>query len=321
MCLLSYFKIILIIISHTVPRVYIHFPSSSLSMSSTISKSINVNSISLFYREAGPRDAPTIVLLHGFPSSSHQYRHLIPLLGSSYHILAPDLPGFGFTSVPAPLNYKYTFANLTTTLITFLDTLSISSFAVYIFDYGAPIALRLALQRPTAITALITQNGNAYLDGLGAFWAPLQALWASHDSAARAALGAQILTAEATKAQYTDGVPPALAAGIQPESYHLDYALLSRPGNAEIQLDLLENYAVNVALYPRFQAYLRASQVPVLAVWGRNDAIFVPAGAEAYRRDVPDAEVHFVESGHFALETHGREISGMILEFLKRKGF
>jgi pimeloyl-ACP methyl ester carboxylesterase len=229
--------------------------------------------------------------------------------------VAPDLPGFGFTEVPAERRYTYTFAALSSTIGAFLDALEIKSFTVYIFDYGAPVALRLALERPTAITAIISQNGNAYEEGLGEAWAPIRKYWASGSAADRAAVGAAILNFETTKWQYTNGSRSPDA--IEPESYTLDWALLERAGNADIQLDLFKDYANNVTLYPRFQEYFRKSQVPLLAVWGKHDPFFIPPGAEAYKRDLPKAEVVFLDAGHFAGETETAEIAGMILRFLK----
>ncbi|KAJ7114010.1 Alpha/Beta hydrolase protein [Mycena epipterygia] len=289
-------------------------------MSRTTIKSVVVDSgISVFYRTASPPDnaaASTILLLHGFPTSSHQYRHLIPLLAHHYNVVAPDLPGFGFTRVPAERNYTYTFAALTRTIGAFLDALSIKSFAVYIFDYGAPVLLRLALERPDAITAIISQNGNAYTEGLGPAWAPIQKYWASGSAEDRAAVAASILTFDTTKWQYTHGsrAPDA----IEPETYTLDWALMGRPGNFDIQLDLFKDYATNVALYSEFQEYFRKSQVPLLAVWGKNDLFFVPPGAEAFKRDLPNAEVILLDAGHFAEETETAEISGLMLKFLKK---
>ncbi|KAJ6504473.1 Alpha/Beta hydrolase protein [Mycena vulgaris] len=287
-------------------------------MAATAIKSVVVDSgISVFYRTASPANnpaAPTILLLHGFPTSSHQYRHLIPLLAKYYNVVAPDLPGFGFTTVPAERKYTYTFAALSRTIGAFLDALSIESFAVYIFDYGAPVLLRLALERPTAITAIITQNGNAYTEGLGAAWAPIQKYWETGSAEDRAAVAAGVLTFDTTKWQYTHGsrTPDA----IEPESYTLDWALLTRPGNFDIQLDLFKDYQNNVALYPKFQAYFRESQVPLLAVWGKHDAFFIPPGAEAFKRDLPKAEVIFLDAGHFAGETETAEIGRLMLEFL-----
>lgn len=271
----------------------------------------------VFYRQAGPESAPVILLLHGFPSSSHQYRNLIPILAKKYRVLAPDLPGFGFTTVPA--RFEYTFDNLAAVISEFLDKLSITRFSVYIFDYGAPTGLRLALQRPDAVQAIISQNGNAYDEGLGAFWDAVRELWNSNnDPKIRAKLASALLSFEATKWQYEEGTQSSRV--IAPESYHLDYALLQRPGNADIQIDLFWDYRNNLPLYPKFQEYFRQSNVPVLAVWGKNDQIFVPPGAEAFKRDLPKAEVHLLDAGHFAVETETEEIGSLILDFLGRNG-
>jgi pimeloyl-ACP methyl ester carboxylesterase len=289
-------------------------------MAITKVSTINVDGADLFYRSAGSPSSPTILLLHGFPSSSHQYRNLIPLLSKKYHVLAPDFPGYGFTTVPTTRDYRYTFANLATTTLAFLDALHIPRFAVYIFDYGAPVALRMALQRPDAITAIITQNGNAYVDGLGAFWDPFKAYWASGNPQDRAALRDTLLTFDATKWQYHNGSPDPDA--VPPETYHLDQALMERPGNKEVQLDLFKDYATNVPLYPQFQAYFRSSKVPVLAAWGKNDEIFVKAGAEAFRKDVDGErlEVHLLDAPHFALEGREDQFAELILGFLEKHG-
>ncbi|KAJ7765797.1 alpha/beta-hydrolase [Mycena metata] len=276
--------------------------------------------ISVFYRTASPPNvpnAPIVLLLHGYPSSSHQYRHLIPLLAKHYTVIAPDFPGFGFTEVPPARDYKYTFASLTTTLAAFLDALSITSFAVYIFDYGAPVLLRLALQRPNAITAIISQNGNAYEDGLGPSWVPIRAFWAASQgpSEERETVRRNVLSAETTKWKYTHG--SRFPDAIEPESYTLDAALMQRPGNIEIQLDLFKDYENNVKMYPQFQEYFRKSQVPLLAVWGKHDRSFTPEGAEAFKRDLPNAEVVLLDAGHFAGETENEEIAELTLRFLK----
>ncbi|KAI9762160.1 MAG: hypothetical protein M4579_000640 [Chaenotheca gracillima] len=277
--------------------------------------------ISVFYRSSGSPSKPTILLLHGVPSSSHQFRNLIPILATQYHVIAPDFPGFGFTTVPDERKYKYTFDALTTTLSAFVDALKLSQFAVYIFDYGAPVALRLALRRPTAITAIISQSGNAYAEGLGAnFWAPLQKYWASGAAEDREPLRG-LFTLEGTRWQYETGRPESSDFIVPPEAYWLDQALMTmQPGNVDIQLDLLHDYQTNVTLYPEFQAYLRNSKVPVLAVWGKNDQIFVPAGAEAFKKDVDDLELHWLDAGHFALEGNEKKMADYILAFLDRVG-
>ncbi|HLW54265.1 MAG TPA: alpha/beta hydrolase [Candidatus Angelobacter sp.] len=274
-----------------------------------------VDGSKIFYREAGPKTAPTVLLLHGFPTSSHMFRNLIPALADRYHVVAPDLPGFGFSEMPDRKRFRYTFETLARTIEKFTEEIGLERFALYVFDYGAPVGLRLALAHPEKITAIISQNGNAYEEGLSQGWNPIQKYWKDPSAENRAALR-DFLKPEATQWQYLHGVKdPALVA---PESYQLDSALLARPGNDEIQLDLFLDYASNVALYPRFQEYFRTSKVPVLAVWGKSDPFFLPPGAEAFRRDNPGAEVHFYDTGHFALETHAQEIAGAIRDFLGR---
>lgn len=269
----------------------------------------------VFYRENSPNEsAPVFLLLHGFPSSSHQYRELIPLLARKYRVIAPDLPGFGFTK-PAD-GYEYTFQNLAETIGQFLDVLNITKFSVYIFDYGAPVGLRLALARPKAIQAIVTQNGNAYEEGFGDVWGPIQKLWASGGSQTeRDNVANAMLNLDITKFQYLNGTPD--PDSIAPESYTLDYALLSRPGNKDIQLDLFVDYQNNVKKYGEFQEYFRTSQVPLLAIWGKNDVFFIPAGANAFKKDLPHAEVELIDAGHFAVESHTEIIAQKILAFLK----
>jgi pimeloyl-ACP methyl ester carboxylesterase len=279
-------------------------------------RTVTIDGLDIFYREAGPREAPTVLLLHGFPTSSHMFRGLIPHLAGPYHVVAPDLPGFGFSEAPPREQFQYSFANLALTIGAFTEAVGLHRFALYIFDYGAPVGLRLALAHPERITAIISQNGNAYEEGLSEGWNPIQQYWKEPTPQHRAALKS-FLAPEATKWQYTHGV--ADTSRVAPESYTLDAALLARPGNEEIQLDLFLDYASNVALYPTFQAYFRAKHPPVLAVWGRNDPFFLPAGAEAFRRDTPNAEVHLFDTGHFALETHAREIGATIIEFLTKR--
>jgi pimeloyl-ACP methyl ester carboxylesterase len=279
-------------------------------------KTIEVNGLNLFYREAGDPNAATVLLLHGFPTSSHMFRNLIPQLAGEYHVVAPDLPGFGFSEAPAPSGFKYSFANLAKVIEAFTEKIGLKRYAIYIFDYGAPVGLRLALAHPERITAIISQNGNAYEEGLSQGWNPIQKYWNEPNATNRAALR-DFLKPEATKWQYTHGV--ADQALVAPESYTLDSALLARPGNDEIQLDLFLDYASNVALYPKFQEYFRKERPPLLAVWGQNDPFFLPAGAKAFTRDNPNAEVHFFDTGHFALETHAGEIGARILAFLKKR--
>jgi pimeloyl-ACP methyl ester carboxylesterase len=290
-------------------------------MTSTKVSTIIADGVEIFYRHAGSPNSPVLLLLHGFPSSSHMFRNLIPLLSSKYNVIAPDLPGFGFTVVPESRNFKYTFASVTATITSFLDALSIDKFAVYIFDYGAPTAFRLALERPDAITALITQNGNAYVEGLGKdFWAPIQAYWASGASSDREAIRMAALNFETTKWQYTFGSPH--PNSIPPESYYLDAALLARPGNQDVQLDILYDYRTNVELYPSFQKWLKESSVKVLVVWGKNDPIFVKEGAEAFRRDVQEGRlmIEWLDAGHFALETNEVKMAEFIKDFLGKHG-
>ncbi|KAF5392733.1 hypothetical protein D9757_000967 [Collybiopsis confluens] len=280
-------------------------------------RTTKVDGLEIFYREAGSKDAPVVLLLHGFPSSSHQFRDLLTRLAGNYRVIAPDLPGFGFTRVPESRNYQYTFENLTKTVEAFVDDLGLHKYAIYIFDYGAPVGLRLALSRPSAITAIVSQNGNAFEAGLGDFWNVIRVYWV--DPTPENGKNLEFLTKfETTKSQYESG--EAHPERIPPETYHLDQALMDRPGNKDIQLDLFYDYRTNVTLYPAFHEFLREHQPPVLAIWGKNDAIFIPPGAEAFKSVVPKTEVHFVDGGHFALENHLDEISSRIVDFLKRNG-
>jgi pimeloyl-ACP methyl ester carboxylesterase len=275
-----------------------------------------VDGVELFYREAGPKSAPVVLLLHGFPSSSHMFRNLIPALADRYRVIAPDLPGFGFTRVPASARYTYNFANLAETVGKLTDALKLERYAIYVFDYGAPVGYRLALRNPERLAAIISQNGNAYEEGLDQKgWQPVRTYWEKPTPENRNALR-EFFKPAATKWQYTQGTPD--ASLIAPESYTMDQVTLDAPGNAEIQLDLFGDYKSNVALYPKFQELFRTAKPPLLAVWGKNDPFFTPAGAEAYKRDIPGAEVHLLDTGHFALETHGPEIAALIRDFLGR---
>ena len=274
-----------------------------------------VDGTEIFYREAGPKSAPNLLLLHGFPTSSHMFRNLIPALADRYHVIAPDLPGFGFSVAPDRNNFRYTFAHLAEIIGRFTETIGLDRFAIYVFDYGAPVGLRLALAHPERITAIISQNGNAYEEGLSDGWNPIQKYWKDPSAQNRAALR-DFLKPETTKWQYVHGVQDETL--VAPEAYQLDSALLARPGNDEIQLDLFLDYASNVALYPKFQEYFRTKRPPLLAVWGKNDPFFLPPGAEAFKRDIPSAEVHFFDTGHFALETHAEPIAATIRDFLSR---
>jgi len=285
-------------------------------MSATKLSTIEADGIKIFYRSAGPLHAPTVVLLHGFPSSSHMFRNLIPLLATRYRVIAPDLPGFGFTVVPAERNYTYTFANIASTFSAFASALELRRFAIYIFDYGAPTGLRFALQQPDAVAAIVSQNGNAYAEGLGQeFWAPVRKFWDTGATEDRDTLRV-VLELPLTKWQYQNGSPH--PDGIPPEAYHLDQALMDRPGNKEIQLDLLYDYSTNVELYPSFQKYLRDSAVPVLTVWGKGDECFIPPGAEAFARDVKKLETRWLNAGHFALETNEAQMAEWMFEFFEK---
>jgi pimeloyl-ACP methyl ester carboxylesterase len=275
---------------------------------------VEADGVHVFYREAGLANAPVILLLHGFPTSSFQYRELIPRLADRYRVIAPDLPGFGFTEVPAERGYTYSFDALATTIFAFTQALKLKRYAMYVFDYGAPTGFRLALMAPERVTAIVSQNGNAYEQGLGDAWQPIQRYWREptleHRNAIRSGL-----TLEGMRHEYSVGIPdPSL---IEPEGYTLDAALLARPGNVDIQLDLFLDYANNVKLYPKFQEYFRNEKPPLLAVWGKFDPYFIPAGAEAFKKDIPNAIVKFLPTGHFALETHLQEIAIAMREFLK----
>jgi len=279
---------------------------------------VEADGVSVFYREAGAASAPLVLLLHGFPTSSFQYRELIPRLAQRYRVIAPDLPGFGFTQVPAQRKYKYSFDALARTVLAFTEALQLKRYALYVFDYGAPTGFRLAIADPERITAIVSQNGNAYEEGLGDAWGPIRKYWAVPTAGNREVLREKILTFEGTRWQYTEGV--ADPDSVAPESYTLDAALLERPGNKDIQLDLFLDYANNVTLYARFQEYFRKSKPPLLAIWGKNDPFFIPPGAEAFRKDLPNAEVQFLDTGHFALETHIDEIAEAINKFFDANG-
>ena len=273
---------------------------------------IQADGLEVFYREAGPKDGRVLLLLHGFPTSSLQYRELMLLLADKYRVIAPDLPGFGFTNVMSERGYNYNFENLAITIDAFTRALSLDRFALYVFDYGAPTGFRLALKYPEKITGIVTQNGNAYEEGLGDAWAPIQKYWREPTSENRNALRGA-LTLEGIKEQYVTTPHPEL---VKPEGYTLDAALISRPGNLDIQLDLFLDYRNNVKLYPEFQRYFREKQPNTLAVWGRFDPFFIPAGARAFSRDNPHAEIHLIDAGHFALETNVVEVAAHVREFL-----
>jgi pimeloyl-ACP methyl ester carboxylesterase len=279
-------------------------------------RSATVDGVDLFYREAGPADAPVIVLLHGFPTSSHMFRNLIPALAERYRVIAPDYPAFGQSGVPKRGQFNYTFARFAELMDSLLSRVGAKRYALYVQDYGAPVGYRLALRHPERVTALIVQNGNAYEEGLKDFWKPLKAYWASGSEAHRAALRAG-LTPAATKAQYLDGVRE--PSRISPDTWLHDQVLLERPGIDEIMLDLFKDYGSNVALYPQFQAFFRTHRPPTLIVWGKNDIIFPADGAYPYLRDLPDAELHLLDTGHFALEEKGDEIARLTRDFLARR--
>ena len=263
-------------------------------------KMVSIDDVSIFYREAGDPNVPTLLLLHGFPTSSHMYRNLIPALADRYHVVAPDLPGFGFSDAPDRAGFKYTFEHLADVIDRFTEVLGLQRYAIYVFDYGAPVGFRLAMRHPERITGIVSQNGNAYEEGLSDGWNPIQRYWREPTPENRVAL-LDFLKPETTRFQYVHGVPD--ETKVAPESYTLDSALLARPGNAEIQLDLFLDYRSNVAAYGDFQAYFRVHQPPLLATWGKHDPFFVPAGAEAFKRDLPNADIRFYDTGHFALET------------------
>jgi pimeloyl-ACP methyl ester carboxylesterase len=291
--------------------------SSRMSSGLTSIHKVEADGSRVFYRAAGDPAGPVVLLLHGFPASSFMFRELIPRLAIHYRVIAPDLPGFGFTDVPAERKYTYSFDALAKTIEAFTQALKIKQYAIYVFDYGAPTGFRLAMAHPERVTAIVSQNGNAYEEGLSAGWNPIQKYWKEPTAQNRTAL-LDFLTPEATKWQYTHGVSD--PESVPPESYTLDAALLQRPGNKDIQLDLFLDYASNVRLYPKFQEYFRKSKPPLLAIWGKNDPFFLPPGAEAFRKDLPNAKVQFLDTGHFAIETHVVDIATAMKEFLTANG-
>jgi pimeloyl-ACP methyl ester carboxylesterase len=276
-------------------------------------RKVDVDGINVFYREAGPKEAPAILLLHGFPTAGHMSRDLIPQLADRFRVVAPDLPAFGQSDMPARGTFAYTFENIANVIDRFTEVIGLSRFAMYVFDYGAPVGFRLAVRHPDRRTAIISQNGNAYEEGLSDGWNPIRAYWQEPSQANREALRS-FLAPDTTRWQYTHGVPDVTA--VSPDGYSLDNFYLARPGAGEIQLDLLGDYKSNVAAYPTFQNYFRTRKPRFLAVWGKNDPFFLPQGAEAFRRDIPSATVHFFDTGHFALETHAKEIGVLIRDFL-----
>ena len=285
-------------------------------MSRVSYKTVEVSGIRIFYREARNAGAPKLLLLHGFPSASHMFRELLPLVAKRFDVIAPDLPGFGQSGMPEREKFLYTFENIARVIERFTEIVGFDRFALYVFDYGAPTGFRMAVRHPERITAIISQNGNAYEEGLSDGWTPIRAYWEDASQANRNALRA-FLAPETTAWQYTHGVPdPAI---VSPDGQNLDNYYLARPGAAEIQLDLLGDYKSNIALYPSFQRYFRTHKPPFLAVWGKNDPFFLPSGAEAFKRDIPEAKVRFFDTGHFALETHCAEIAEVINDFLREQ--
>jgi len=278
-------------------------------------RSVDIGGHRVFYCEAGEPENPAVLLLHGFPTSSHMFRDLIPLLADRYHVVAPDLPGFGNTVSPPRGQFDYTFENLARVIGGFVEKVGMSRYALYVFDYGAPVGYRLAIAHPERVAAIVSQNGNAYEEGLSESWNPIRASWADASQRNREAL-LSFLAPETTIWQYMHGVPD--ATRVAPDGYSLDNYYLARPGVADVQLDLFGDYKSNLSLYPTFQQYFRTHRSPLLAIWGKNDPFFLPAGAEAYRRDIPDAEVRFLDAGHFALETHSAEIGAAMWDFLGR---
>jgi pimeloyl-ACP methyl ester carboxylesterase len=283
-------------------------------MATTTYRTADVDGFNVFYREAGPADAPRLLLLHGFPTAGHMFRELIPLLADRFHIVAPDLPGFGQSDMPSRDKFTYTFDNIASVIDRFTEVVGFDRFAVYVFDYGAPTGFRIAVRHPERITAIISQNGNAYEVGLSEGWNPIKVYWQDPSEANRNALRA-FLAPETTRWQYTHGVPDVTI--VSPDGWNLDNYYLTRPGADDVQLDLFGDYKSNVALYPTFQDYFHTHKPPILAAWGKNDPFFLPAGAEAFKRDNPSAVVRFFDTGHFAVETHAREIAECIRDFLK----
>ena len=275
----------------------------------------DVDGFRVFYREAGPPAAPALLLLHGFPSAGHMFRDLIPALSDHYHLVAPDLPGFGQSAMPPREEFTYSFENIARVIDRFTEVIGFGRYTIYVFDYGAPTGFRIALKHPDRIAAIISQNGNAYEEGLSDGWNPIRSYWQDSSAANRDALRA-FLKPETTHWQYTHGVEDLTA--VSPDGQSLDNYYLARPSADEVQLDLFGDYKSNVALYPAFQSYFRTHKPPLLAIWGRNDPFFLPAGAEAFKRDIPDAVVRFLDTGHFALETHATEIAAEICAFLSR---
>lgn len=278
-------------------------------------QTVNIDGVDVFYREAGPKHAPTLLLLHGFPTSSHMFRDLITRLDDKYHVIAPDYPGYGYSGAPDNKTFAYTFDNFAGIVDKLTDKIGVSRYALYVMDYGAPVGFRLAARHPDKVTAIIVQNGNAYDEGIGKFWDPIKAYWKTGAPQEREGIR-WLMSAKATLWQYTNGIKD--TSLVSPDARTLDQELLDRPGNQEIQLDLFYDYRTNIPLYPQWQAYFRKYHPPMLIVWGKNDEIFIAAGAEPYKRDIPNVEIHMFDTGHFALETNGAEIAELIRDFLGR---
>jgi pimeloyl-ACP methyl ester carboxylesterase len=292
----------------------IDYEAKGFPMSTVTFQTVDVDGIKVFYREAGRKGAPAILLLHGFPTAGHMFRDLIPQLADRFRLVAPDLPAFGQSEMPARGAFTYTFENIANVIDRFTEVIGLRRFAIYVFDYGAPVGFRLAVRHPDRLTAIVSQNGNAYEEGLSDGWNPIRTYWQEPSLANREALRS-FLAPDTTRWQYTHGVPDVSA--VSPDGYSLDNFYLARPGAADIQLDLFGDYKNNVALYPTFQSYFRTHKPPLLAVWGKNDPFFLPRGAEAFRRDIPGATIRFFDTGHFALETHAREIAAAISDFVR----
>jgi len=290
---------------------------SSFSGFTTLHKTVEIDGFDIFYREAGPKDATIILLLHGFPTSSHMFRNLIPALSDKFHLVAPDYPGFGHSGMPARDKFAYTFDNYANLVDQLLDRLGVKNFVPYVFDYGAPVGFRLFNKYPERVAAIISQNGNAYNEGIAGFWDPIKAYWETGAEKEREAIR-WLTTIKATKWQYENGVPNERLQFLSPDGWQHDQSLMDREGNAEIQLDLFYDYRTNIPLYPRWQEAFRQYKPPMLVAWGKNDEIFVAPGAESFKRDLPDAEIHLLDTGHFALETHGGDIVALIKNFLAK---
>ena len=293
-------------------------PSATATLPATVPhyRTATIDGVKIAYVEADPKDGPVVLLLQGFPTSSHQYRKLIPLLADRYRVIAPDYPEFGESDAPDHATFEYSFAHYATLIDGLVTQLGAKRYAMYLFDYGAPVGYRLALKHPERVSALIVQNGNAYEEGLGKFWDPIKVDWARRSTGSRAAV-AFLVAPETTRFQYTDGMED--VSRIDPANWRHDQPLLDRPGNQDIQLDLFRDYGSNVGLYPQFQAFFRKFQPPTLIVWGKNDKVFPATGAEPYRRDLPNAEYHLLDTGHFALEDQLHVMAPMIHDFLDRK--